>query len=241
VNISEEKIRKVIKHYLVLSEAFTVDEIPLIKISDCDLRLPAGKDSAALSKTANDIADLYGVPGSFCAVIASMIPGASTGPRSGNRNQDRTRASETEQIEVLSSVKESLQQTDTLFLNNVNHSSKNDPTNANALREAQKKYEEKLGRLGALVTYTDPLDIADKIVDDIFEGYGSGSDVRSKIKKWQSIDGNTDRGIVEYTVGEARTLMRVEAESEIRLFKSSVTNSEVTAAASDYLTFVQAQ
>ena len=248
MNISEEKIRKVIKHYLVL-EAFTVDEIPLIRMSDCNIQLPSTEsgNAAELSKTANQIADLYGVPGSFCGVIAAMIPGASR-ERSARRQRQAEPQRQKQEAVFFASVRTELSSQSVLYLGDfgptMTASAINDDTSAAAVNAAKLSFQRKLGEIAAIRmgAENDLEGSASKYVDDIFSGYGSTSDVKKSIRKFKEA-GSTDFGIVGAMSEEAKRVMSDQAESEIRKARGHkhLTNTSVQRALDEYLSFVQEQ
>jgi len=241
VEIDEKHLRSLIRAQ-ILFERFDVDLIPVYQFSKCELKVPASWNRRKAALLVGDLADIYGIPGSFCTMLSAMIPGnyeesKKKKSRSGD-DTGGTAGEDPEKIEMLVSVKESLEGKNTVFLPGINTQSPNETENVSHYNLAKEDFKTKLDTVDGLRGTQNLSTAASVIVRDIFRRNGNTSDVESKAKKLKG--SNSETSIVGALCDEAKLLMKHQATRELARMRGNTQDTDVRNGIDEYTSFVKA-
>lgn len=218
--LTESKLRKIIRAQMKLAEAFTIDTIGSTEISDCNLKVDAGfsgQIKATTVSAANTAAKLYGVPGSFCAIIAAATPGVYQ-DRAPTRSRKRSESGEkpgqeSQSVFLLNSVREKIEGKSTIYCP-IMVESPASPSNEGAWTRARANYERLIDTSDEVFLGSDPKDVSADIVNDFFGGYGSAKKINKEIDKLErnGLDASTIMSILKQ---ETRGLMNAHVKAEL--------------------------
>ena len=223
MKIPEKELRKIIRAQ-ILSERFDVELIPAARIEQCDIDIPTEYNLNQLALAASDAMNLYGIPGSFCDIINSLMPEPKKGSRGSSGSGDESSGGDepATRIDLLESLKKDLTGTSVLFLPNVNPRTPTPTQVANAQDYFEVKYaflEEQE------ITQTIAKDAAREILTNVFKSMGDIRDVDSKLDK---VTSRGESANIASLVSEAKFIMKQQAKLELTKLRAS---SNLTSAA----------
>ena len=232
MKIPEKELRKIVRAQ-ILAERFDVELIPAARISQCKLEIPPEYSLNQLTLAANDAMAIYGIPGSFCDVINSLIPaskkkGSSTGSPGGSVGNPGEASPE--RIVLLSSVSEAIGDLNVIFIQGVDSSN----PKPDQVDNARQDYNERLSELERQAFETNPRDVANFIVDRTFDGFGDKSDIKSKL----SSAGGDNVKKIKALISEAKLLMKTQATKEITIVRGNAIDSQAKSKLDEYQVIV---